>query len=231
MSWHLWRIIIGVLFIDKIRDAFNQIGYLLTINSINVKDYGVPESRERLIIVGRRNDLDDFSFPEKENKIKTFRVATEDLEYIESGENSKNDPLHWSVTHPNHVINWLKAIPEGHSAHENPDINLRPPSGFNTTYKRIMWDEPCSTISTNFSMISGSRNVHPKATRAFTIREAARVQSFPDEFVFIGNWGDIRKAIGNAVPPLFAEKLANEIYRQYFSINWNIQILNWIAIE
>ncbi len=77
-----------------------------------------------------------------------------------------------------------------------------------------MWDEPCSTISTNFSMISGCRNVHPTATRALTIREAARVQSFPDEFIFKGNWGNIRKAIGNAVPPLFAKKLAEEIFNQ-----------------
>lgn len=112
----------------------------------------------------------------------TFRDATFDLPFLESGESSL-DPLHWSISHPTHVIQWLKNVPEGHSAHENIDPALRPPSGFNTTYKRIRWDEPCSTISTNFSMISGCRNVHPSSTRSLTIREATRAQSFPDEFI------------------------------------------------
>ena len=113
---------------------------------------------------------------------------------------------------------WLKNVPEGHSAHENIDPALRPPSGFNTTYKRIRWDEPCSTISTNFSMISGCRNVHPSSTRSLTIREATRAQSFPDEFIFTGKWGDIRRAIGNAVPPILAACIAKALYQQFFDI-------------
>ena len=66
-------------------------------------------------------------------------------------------------------------------------------------------------------MISGCRNVHPAATRSLTIREAVRAQSFPDEFAFIGKWGDIRKAIGNAVPPVFAEIIAENIKSQILS--------------
>ena len=134
---------------------------------------------------------------------------------LESGEKS-NDPLHWSISHPQHVIDWLKDVPEGCSAHDNPDPNMRPTSGFNTTYKRIKWDEPCSTISTNFSMISGARNVHPTSTRSLTIREAARAQSFPDEFAFFGGWGDVRKVIGNAVPPMLAYVIAEAIKKQLF---------------
>ncbi len=220
----------GTLFIENILSAFQKEGYTITKKEINTYEYGVPQSRERIILVGVRNDINqgNFVFPHpthyigqhNQTSIKsnykqalTFRDATHDLPYLESGESS-SDPLHWSVVHPEHVIKWLKNVPEGCSAHENKDPSLRPPSGFNTTYKRIMWDEPCSTISTNFSMISGCRNVHPTATRALTIREAARVQSFPDEFIFKGNWGNIRKAIGNAVPPLFAKKLAEEIFNQ-----------------
>lgn len=201
----------GVLFIDKIKEIFDIYGYKLNINLINAKNFGVPESRERVIIIGTKKEYElDFVLTNTNKKEVTFRDATSDLKEIESAEKS-DDPLHWAIAHPQHVIEWLKNVPEGHSAHENEDKNLRPPSGFNTTYKRIFWDQPCSTISTNFSMISGARNVHPKATRSFTIREAARVQSFPDQFVFVGNWGDIRKAIGNAVPPLLAEAIANQI--------------------
>lgn len=223
----------GTLFIENILSAFQQEGYTVTKEEINTYEYGVPQSRERIILVGVRNDINqgNFVFPLPTHNISkpnqtpvvldckqalTFRDATHDLPNIESGESS-TDPLHWSVVHPEHVIRWLKNVPEGCSAHENKDPSLRPPSGFNTTYKRIIWDEPCSTISTNFSMISGCRNVHPTATRSLTIREAARVQSFPDEFIFEGNWGNIRKAIGNAVPPIFAKKLAEEIFSQLLS--------------
>lgn len=60
--------------------------------------------------------------------------------------------------------------------HEKENTELRPTSGFDTTYKRIKLDEPCSTILTNFSMISGCRNVHPTAAKSLTILETARVQ-------------------------------------------------------
>lgn len=218
----------GNLFIDDIVSAFGKEGYSIYRNEINAADYGVPQSRERVILIGVRDDINDpFIFPNQTNTSSeqqnlfslerqlTFRDATSDLETLESGDIS-SDPLHWCITHPEHVINWLKDVPEGMSAHDNENPNLRPPSGFNTTYKRIKWDEPCSTISTNFSMISGCRNVHPTSTRSLTIREATRVQSFPDEFVFEGKWGDIRKAIGNAVPPLLAQVIAHAIKIQYF---------------
>lgn len=220
----------GKLFIDCIFDSFSKVGYHLVKKEVNMADYGVPQSRERVVIVGVRNDIDkDFDFPKATHQADTdvlsifdfqkqisFREATTDLDFLESGEMSI-DPLHWSIVHPEHVICWLKDVPEGCSAHDNENPDLRPPSGFNTTYKRIKWDEPCSTITTNFSMISGCRNVHPTATRSLTIREAARAQSFPDEFVFIGKWGDIRKAIGNAVPPVFAKIIAENIKNQILS--------------
>lgn len=225
----------GSFFIDEILREFSEVGYSLSYQIVNASDYGVPQSRERVIIVGVRRDLGkQFSFRaapygqaddsgqmhvfDSKKSIRSFRVATEDLETLENGEVSKNDPLHWAIVHPQHVIDWLIDVPEGQSAHENPDPTKRPPSGFNTTYKRIIWDEPCSTISTNFSMISGCRNVHPSSTRSLTIREATRAQSFPDEFVFCGKWGDIRKAIGNAVPPILAYEIAQEIIQQIFEV-------------
>ena len=211
----------GELFIDCILRAFSSTGYSITRHEINASDYGVPQTRERLFLVGVRSDLNKkFIFPDSipsDTQKLTFRDATFDLPFLESGESSL-DPLHWSISHPTHVIQWLKNVPEGHSAHENIDPALRPPSGFNTTYKRIRWDEPCSTISTNFSMISGCRNVHPSSTRSLTIREATRAQSFPDEFIFTGKWGDIRRAIGNAVPPILAACIAKALYQQFFDI-------------
>lgn len=223
----------GELFIDKIENSFSEQGYSLVKRIVNAYEYGVPQSRERVILIGIRKDLNklfEFEMPlyslqedscqlklcNEKKRVLTFKDATEGLKPLENGEKSYEDPLHWAITHPKHVIEWLKDVPEGHSAHENENPELRPPSGFNTTYKRNVWNEPCSTISTNFSMISGCRNVHPTDTRSLTIREAARVQSFPDEFVFCGNWGAIRKAIGNAVPPILAREIANEIIKQVY---------------
>ncbi|MFT5527886.1 MAG: DNA (cytosine-5)-methyltransferase 1, partial [Pirellulaceae bacterium] len=105
------------------------------------------------------------------------------------------------------VIQWLWNVPEGKSAHDNEDPKLRPPSGYNTTYKRQVWKQPAATVQTTFGMISGCRNVHPIATRSLTIREAARIQSFPDSYRFQGTLKTIRTGIGNAIPPLLAYRI------------------------
>ena len=221
----------GNLFIERIMNGFNSIGYSVDYKYMNSQDYGTPQCRDRVIVVGTDTSLTkQYEFPTPthtdntqmnltscvDESIRTFRDAVADLPELESGKKS-DDPLHWAVSHPYHVIEWLKDVPEGKSAHENENPALRPPSGFNTTYKRLVWDEPCSTISTNFSMISGCRNVHPTSTRSITIREATRSQSFPDSFAFFGKWGDIRRVIGNAVPPLLAKAIADSIYSQFFT--------------
>lgn len=92
---------------------------------------------------------------------------------------------------------------------------MRPPSGYNTTYKRQVWTLPGCTVTTNFTMISGSNNVHPIATRALTVREALRLQSFPDSFKLVGNAETVRTVIGNAVPPLMAYQVGLQLAQRY----------------
>lgn len=203
---------------DEIYAEFQKHGYNISFFEINAKDYGVPQHRERVIFVAVRNDVPHApSLPEATHgqiidmfstvsPFRTFGDACSDLAFIESGEKS-NDELHEAVRHPSHVIEWLWDVPEGCSAHDNEDEGKRPPSGYNTTYKRQLWNEPASTVQTTFGMISGCRNVHPIATRSLTVREAARIQSFPDSYRFIGSLGTIRTGIGNAVPPLLAYRL------------------------
>lgn len=210
----------GRLVKDEICTEFHNYGYSIKCFEINAKNYGVPQHRERVIFVAIRNDLQKIpSLPYATHgqsldmmsgvlsPIRTFADACSDLDYLESGDKSSSDEFHEAVNHPAHVIEWLWDVPEGRSAHDNKDKSKRPPSGYNTTYKRQVWDEPASTVQTTFGMISGCRNVHPIATRSLTIREAARIQSFPDSFRFVGNLGAIRTGIGNAVPPLLAYRL------------------------
>jgi DNA (cytosine-5)-methyltransferase 1 len=209
---------------DDITAAFVAEGYSTDFFEINAKDYGVPQHRERVIFMAVRSDLrhrPSLPMPShRENGSvglfaptlpwRSFADAVSDLSYLESGEASATDPLHQAVRHPAHVIDWLWDVPEGKSAHDNADPSKRPPSGYNTTYKRQVWLEPAGTVQTTSGMISGCRNVHPIATRSLTIREAARLQSFPDEFYFPPS-GVARAAIGNAVPPLLARVIAEHV--------------------
>ena len=87
---------------------------------------------------------------------------------------------------------------------------------FNTTWGRLVWDAVSPTIDTRFDTPSNGTNSHPELNRAITPREAARIQSFDDKFVFYGSKFYIRSQIGNAVPPLMAEAIANEIWENYY---------------
>ena len=200
--------------------AFESRGYECQFQVLNAQDYGVPQFRERVFFIACRSRPPSFPTPthgpkaadgHEGSRLRSFRDATADLEPLEAGERSISDDLHWAVNHPAHVVDWLIDVPEGRSAHDNQDPANRPPSGYNTTYKRLVWEAPCSTVGTTFGMISASRNVHPQDTRSLTIREAARCQSFPDSFCFPGRKGAVRTAIGNAVPPLLGAVVAEHV--------------------
>jgi DNA (cytosine-5)-methyltransferase 1 len=217
----------GSLVSKRILDTFEKIGYKSTFYNVNAKDYGVPQHRDRVIFIAVRKNLKklpliaETNYGNSDNLFNskppyfTLGDAVSDLDYLESGESSAKDKHHWAVNHPEHVIRWLVDVPEGKSAHNNTDPALRPPSGYNTTYKRQVWAEPAGTVATTYGMISGCRNVHPIATRALTTREALRLQSFPDSFKLTGNEGTIRTVIGNALPPLLGFELAKFIKETY----------------
>ncbi len=86
---------------------------------------------------------------------------------------------------------------------------------FNTTWGRLTWDTVSPTIDTRFDTPSNGTNSHPVLHRAITPREAARLQSFDDRFIFYGSKFYIRNQIGNAVPSLMAEAIANAIWESY----------------
>ena len=85
---------------------------------------------------------------------------------------------------------------------------------FNGTWGRLKWDEVSPTIDTRFDAASNGTNNHPVLNRAITPREAARIQSFDDRFIFWGSKYYIRQQIGNAVPPLLAKAIADQIYKE-----------------
>jgi DNA (cytosine-5)-methyltransferase 1 len=104
----------------------------------------------------------------------------------------------------------IRNVPEGGIKKDIPE-EFRPKSGFPNSYGRLWWDRPSMTITRNLGTPSSARCIHPKCDRALTTREGARLQSFPDDYVFYGSRSKMNLQIGNAVPPLLAMAIANQI--------------------
>ena len=94
-----------------------------------------------------------------------------------------------------------------------PDCWIRKTSGGTDLFGRLWWDRPAFTIRTEFFKPEKGRYLHPGQHRPITHREAARLQSFPDNFIFCGSKIEIAKQIGNAVPPLLAGRVADAVFR------------------
>lgn len=230
----------GKKIIDIISQEFDQLGYKVEKQILNAKNYGVPQNRLRVFLVGTRKDLNlSWNFPVAlESQEISLRDAINDLppvrqkEHVENyftqpqtsyqelmkGTSSKlND--HYCGTYGHRITSIISNLEMGES---HTDINRKVnegllskdlflSSGYHNSYGRLWWDKPSSTITNNFGTPSAIRCIHPEQNRALTIREAARIQSFPDNFIFIGNKAQKSSQIGNAVPPLLAIHLASEV--------------------
>ncbi|MDT2806986.1 DNA cytosine methyltransferase [Vagococcus lutrae] len=221
-------------FIKQIKQKVNELGYIIDYKVLTASNFGVPQNRERAIIIASKTKK--IKLPEKSTeKIETVRDAISDLSYLESNEgqevstyrlspestyqirmraNSKGQLYnHVATNHSDIAIKKLKMIPPEKGKEYLPK-ELLGKQKFKTTWSRLVWDEPSPTIDTRFDTPSNGKNSHPFLNRAITPREAARIQSFPDDFIFKGNKTEITKQIGNAVPPLMAEEIAKYIKRQ-----------------
>lgn len=107
----------------------------------------------------------------------------------------------------------LELVPPGGTVNDLP-LRLRPKNYFGNTYARLLPDEPSPTITRNFGTPSSSRCIHPFQNRALSTREGARLQGFPDNYVFHGGKGSKNLQIGNAVPPIFGEVIARMIIKK-----------------
>lgn len=222
----------GTLF-KYIKSEFKQLGYDIKHKILNSADYGVPQIRERIFIVGSTVNIDKFNFPKKNtNQFISIKEALSDLPNIKSGENgnhkgydfsiknnflnfirdTKNLSEHESPNNSTHLIKIMQTLKDGQTKDDLPD-DIKPKSGYGNTYAKMWWDKPAPTITRNFSTPSSSRCIHPRDSRALTIREGARLQSFPDSYKFSGSATSKRLQIGNAVPPLLSIALAKEVVK------------------
>lgn len=238
----------GVSIIDRISDSFHEVGYDISSNlreeaMFNVVDYGIPQNRKRIIILGvskeyyginSKNILDDFY----RNIIPSFKVNVKVTVEDSISDLPKLFPLSTPTKKESHrsVLNnnVLNHFPRFHSKRDvnifselakdvaNGSIKYPDVKSLIELYKNVTGKEskfhkynvlnnkkPSNTIPAHLYK-DGLRHIHPDPNqgRSITVREAARIQTFPDDMEFLGSMGEQYKMIGNAVPPLFSEILS-----------------------
>lgn len=184
---------------QKILHDFESIGYKMSVATLMAADYYTPQKRERVIFIG--------------NRIGATNLHPAPLlqpsQYITTGETIAdliNHPTDKAFNHipTNHSLEMrrrIEACPEGESLYK----------GYSDAWKKCPWDEPSCTIKENH----GGVNLHPKLPRVLTAREMARLQSFPDSFIFKGSKSKQLIQIGNAVPPLLGKAIGLAIIKSY----------------
>lgn len=214
--------------IEQIIKDFSEIspGYMIKIQLYNFADYGVPQFRERLLIVGIRLDQEfNFIHPgptHGPNAKKPYYTAGEALIGVENVEYN-NEKMNIAEK----TKKLLNLIPEGGNFTDIPkDHPLYVKGMISHVYRRISRNEPAKTIIAAGG--GGTWGYHFPEPRPLTNRERARLQSFPDDFIFDGSITEVRRQIGNAVPPLGVKLLA-ETLRPLFENNYphiNISEIN-----
>lgn len=200
--------------------------YIVDSKILNAMNYGVPQSRPRVIIKMYKNNL-KWDWPAEEEHIITLREAIGDLPSLESGETS-DIKWHNALKHNERQVIALKHTPEGKSAMKNEVYYPKKEDGtrvkgFHNTYNRMRWDEPAPARTTNNHLMSGHNNVHPgrllpdgtwSDARVLTLRELIIVSSLPLDWNLPDNFQEakIRIIIGEAIPPLLSKKIAEKIF-------------------
>lgn len=184
----------GGIIIKEITKDFSEIGYHVEVHSVNMADYGVPQMRQRVVIIGERRDIHEkfhFSFPQpthdKNGKIRPWVTIKDAIDCYP-------DP-YTENSIPNHVCSEYKVIYRDFTAHRKTDPN-----------------KPSPTILARGNGKGGVCAIpHYTGNRRLSVRESAAIQTFPDDFVFEGSKTSCYRQIGNAVPPLFSRKLGEEL--------------------
>ena len=202
--------------------TMNGIGYNVVYQLVNASDYGVPQNRQRVLFVGVRKDLGkEFIFPSKQSKDKLA------LKYILNIPKEVENNVDWPFSPQ--ALDMINYIPEGGSWKDVPYEHLAPRfqkirdnmKKYHSPnfYRRFSRDEICGTMTAS-AQPENCGIIHPTQSRRFTVREVARIQTFPDDFKFITDTPrDITamyKVIGNAVPVTLANNIANAIMEQIF---------------
>jgi len=191
--------------LETIINVLTDLGYTVKYEVLNAAYYNVGQKRERIVIVGTKAGV-TFSFPKPNRKMATLQEALEGC------------PLSEGQSYSQRKKDVLDLVPPGGSWVDLPEDvqkeymgkSYYSGGGKRGMARRISWNEPCLTLTCSPSQKQTER-CHPDETRPFTVREYARIQSFPDDWEFCGGIGEKYKQIGNAVPVKLAEKIGLQL--------------------
>ncbi len=190
-------------------DVFEELGYVVTYQVLNAWDYGVAEKRQRVVIIGIRQDLENkvhFAYPEPHDYKPVLKDVLKDV------------PASVGAKYPEAKKKVFDLVPPGGYWKDLPDDVAKDymkscyymGGGRTGIARRLSWDEPSLTLTCS-PMMKQTDRCHPDESRPLTTREYARIQSFPDEWQFAGKMNDIYKQIGNAVPVNLAKCIGEAI--------------------
>jgi DNA (cytosine-5)-methyltransferase 1 len=206
---------------DALLSGLKALGYSCTWDVIDAAKYGVPQHRRRLLVIGSRLTEPKLPIPTHGTEkgrlpFSTVRQTIEDLPPLQAGERDPGDPYHRARRHSALALRRLRAVPEGGGRKDLPselELNChRGHSGHYDIYGRMWWDRPAPTLTSGCTNITRGRFAHPQQDRAITLREAMRLQSFPDRAVLVGTDDGMALQIGNAVPPLLTQLIGQCIF-------------------
>jgi DNA (cytosine-5)-methyltransferase 1 len=223
---------------DEVISDFTSVGYNVTLQTLLACDYGVPQSRKRVFFIGVNNESSlrkdcYFEFPNPTHgegrtySYVTSKAAIDDLpllndnimgdeptSYISSPRNSFQEIMrknslevfnHLATVHKQQTREIIALVPDGGNYKDLPE-ELWGTRKVNIAWTRMNSQKPCFTIDTGHN-----HHFHYFANRVPTCRESARIQSFPDDFIFYGTKTSQLKQVGNAVPPMLAQAIARKI--------------------
>ena len=195
-------------------------GYRVDYRPIKLAKYGIPQSRRRLVLLGSRHGTihlpDETHGPgTPHERYETVRDWISHLPPIQAGEQHEKVPNHRAANLSERNLERIQATPEG-GGNRDWTENLRLEchkgfSGYSDAYGRMWWDAPASGLTTRCTSYSNGRFGHPEQHRAISIREAACLQTFPEDFVFEGSMASMARQIGNAVPVRLAKLIGHQI--------------------
>ncbi len=198
---------------DVVTEESKRLGYTLVNETLHAEDFGVPQRRRRLLVVGLKKSLGPFTFPKGGASAPTVMETIGHLCPLNAGETSEHDLMHRARQHRPKTVAYLKTIPEGGAWRDakrvlpcHVDHN-----GHYDVYGRIKGDEIAPTITGGCTNPSKGRFTHPKQHRGLTVREAALLQTFPKDWTFCGGIESQSLQVGNAVPVKLGEALARAL--------------------
>jgi DNA (cytosine-5)-methyltransferase 1 len=202
--------------VERSREILRRAGYHTLIAVHDMAEFGVPQHRFRAVMIGMQRK---FNMPRgflSHDQFRTVRQAISHLSPIEPGRGHDKDAMHITAGHRHSTIETIKAVPANGGRrpwHAGPDCLRRAEArqgraAYEDVYGRLWWDRPAITITAYARNPASGRYVHPEQHRGLSVREAALLQGFPDDYYFHGTFDSRFRQIGNAVPPTFAAYLA-----------------------